>query len=79
MSSIKVKNFFTFYDKLPNMLLSVFSCKYWCVGCNVTFYAKSKCHFEIGICEHLGISPEKKEKIDNNELTAIQEQLSCFT
>ena len=31
------------------------------------------------MCEHLGIShlTEKKIKIDNNKLTAIQEQLLC--
>ena len=37
--------------------------------------SKTKHHFKVQICEHLGIShlTGKKVKIDNNKLTAIQE------
>ena len=43
------------------------------------FYGKTKRHFKVRIYEHLDIShlTEKKVKIDNNKLTAIQEHLSC--
>ena len=43
------------------------------------FYGKTKRYFKVRICEHLGIShlTEKKVKIDNNKLTAIQEHLLC--
>ena len=53
--------------------------KYKCGGCNATYYGKTKRHFKVRICEHLGIShlTEKKVKIDNNKLTAIQEHLLC--
>ena len=44
-----------------------------CGGCNATYYGKTKHHFNLGI-SHL---TEKKVKIDNNKLTAIQEHLSC--
>ena len=48
-------------------------------GCNATYYGKTKRHFKVNICEHLGIPhlTEKKVKIDNNKLTAIQEHLLC--
>ena len=38
-----------------------------CGGCNATYYGKTKHHFKVQICDHLGIShlAEKKEKIDN--------------
>ena len=51
--------------------------KYKCGGCNVSYYGKTKFHFKVRICEHFGISHllEKKVKIDNNKLTAIQEHL----
>ena len=48
-----------------------------CGGCNATYYEKTKRHFKVRICEHLGILHliERKVKIDNNKLTAIQEHL----
>ena len=44
-----------------------------------TYYGKTKLHFKVRICEHLGIShfTGKEVKIDNNKLTAIQEYLLC--
>ena len=77
---VRVKNVFTFEDKLSKMLLSGLVYKYKCRGCNATDYGKTKRHFKVRICEHLGISDltEKKVKIENNKLTAIQEHLlSC--
>ena len=53
--------------------------KYKRVGCNVTYYGKTKRHFKVRICEHLGIShlTGERVKIDNNKLTAIQEHVLC--
>ena len=78
-SPVRVKTFFTFKDKLPKMLLSGLVYKYKCGGCNATYYGKTKRHFKVQICEHLGIShlTGKKVKIDNNQLTVIQEHLLC--
>ena len=78
-SPVRVKSFFTFKDKLPKMLLSGLVYQYKCGGCNATYYGKTKRHFKVRICEHLGIShlTDKKVKIDNNKLTAIQEHLLC--
>ena len=61
------------------MLLSELVYQYKCGGCNATYYGKTKRHFKVRICEHLGIShlTEKKVKTDNNKLTAIQEYLLC--
>ena len=55
------------------MLLLGLAYKRKCRGCNATYYGKTKCHFKVRICEHLGISypTGKNVKIDNNELTAI--------
>ena len=78
-SSVRVKDFFTFEDKLPKILLSGLVYKYQCCGCNATYYGKTKLYFKVRICEHLGIShlTGKMVKIDNNKLTAIQEHLLC--
>ena len=55
-SPTTVKSFFTFKDKLTNMLLSgnVYKCK--CGGCNATYYRKTKRYFKVRIYENLGIS-----------------------
>ena len=55
------------------MLLSGVAYKYKCGGWNATYYGKTKRHFKVRICEHLGISHLTGEKvmIDNNKLTAM--------
>ena len=74
-SSITVESFFTFRGKLPKMLLSGLVYQYKFGGCNATYYGKTKHHFNV----RLGIShlTEKKVKINNNKLMALQEHLLC--
>ena len=55
MSPVRVKSFFTFKDKLPKMLLSGLVYQYKCGGINAAYYGKTKRHFKVRICEHLGI------------------------
>ena len=57
------------------MLLSGLVYQYEHSGCNATYHGKTKRHFNIQICKHLGIShlTGKSVKINNNKLTAIQE------
>ena len=64
-SPVRVKSFFTFKDKLPKMLLSGLVYQYKCGGCNATYYGKTKRHFKVRICEHLGIShlTEKRKRL----------------
>ena len=78
-SPVRVKSFFTFKDKVPKMLLLGLVYQYKCGGCNATYYGKTKRHFRVRICGHLGIShlTEKKVKTGNNKLTVIQEHLLC--
>ena len=78
-SPVRLQTFFTFKGKLHEMLLSELVYKYKCVGCNVTYYGKTKHHFKVQICEHLGIShlSGKKVKIDNNKLMAIHKCFLC--
>ena len=61
------------------MLLSGLVYKYKSDGCNATYYGKTKRDFKVRTCEHLGIShlTEKKVRIYNNKLMAIQEHLLC--
>ena len=54
----KSKRFFICKDKLPKMILSGFV--YKCKCGNTTYYRKTKRHFKVRVCEHLGISLEKR-------------------
>ena len=78
-SPVRVKIVFTVKDKLLKILLSglVYKCR--CGACKATYYGKTKTHFKVRICGHLGISHVigKKLTIDNIKLTAIQEHLLC--
>ena len=78
-SPVRVKSFFTFKGKFPKILFSGLVYKRKCGGCNATYYSKTKRHFKVRIWEHLGISylNGKKVKIDNIELTTIQEHFLC--
>ena len=64
-SPVRVKSFFTCKDKLPKMLLSGLVYQYKCGDCNATYYGKTKRHFKVRICEHLGIShlTEKSQRL----------------
>ena len=55
-SPVRVRSFFTFKDKLSKMLLPGLVYQYNCGGCNATHYGRTKYHFKVRICEHLGIS-----------------------
>ena len=61
------------------MLLSGLPCTYKCGGCKDTYYGKTKRYYKVYICKHLKVShlTTKKAKIDNSQLTAIQEHLLC--
>ena len=63
-SPVRVKRFFTLKDKLPKMLPSGLFYQYKCGRYNATYYGKTKRHFKVRICEHVGIShlTEKKGK-----------------
>ena len=46
---VRVKNFFSFKDKLPKMLLSGLIYKYKCGDCSANYYGKTKDHFKVRI------------------------------
>ena len=48
---------FTFKDKINKMLHSNQVYKFKCNICNYIYYGKTKPHFKVRACEHLGITP----------------------
>ena len=86
--SIKFYTFHYQYRCLKNVIHQIDNKNGWLL-LSASFAAKlvfvltlknAKRHFKVRICERLGIPhlTEKKVKIGNNKLTAIQEHLLCF-
>lgn len=78
-SPAKIKSLLNFKDKLPKILLSGPVYKYKKGGCGTSYHGKTKRYFNIRICKSFGISHlvGKKVKIENNNLTVVQEHLLC--
>ena len=55
-SQRKIRNFFSFKDKLPMHLRSKILYRFTCNGCNSIYIGKTKRHFLIRAYEHLGLS-----------------------
>ena len=71
----KISNFFTFKDKIPSFSRSGIVYKFQCGSCNATYYGKTKCHFKVRMCEHLGISALAEKRIKGDDDSAITECL----
>ena len=71
----KTNSFFTLKDKIPSFLRSGIVYNFQCGGCDAIYYGKTKHHFKVRMCEHLGISTltGKRVKVDDN--SAIKEHL----
>ena len=72
-SKCKLINFFTFKDKIPIFLRSGIVYKFKCGGCNANYYGKTKCHFKVRMCEHLGVSALTGKRVKWDNYSAIKE------
>ena len=54
---------FTFKDNINKMLHSNLVYKFKCNICNDIYYGKTKRHFKVRACEHLGIKPLIRKKV----------------
>ena len=76
-SKCKLINFFTFKDKIPIFLRSGIVYKFKCGGCNATYNGKTKRHFKVRICEHLGVSALTGKRAKGNNDSTIKKHLFC--
>ena len=74
-ASVRLRSLFRFKDRVPKLLHSGLVYCFKCSGCNATYYGKTKPHFKVRICEHLGIShlTGKKRFLQAGQSTAILE------
>ena len=76
-SNNRLRNSFSFKDRIPNNLKSYLIYEYRCCDCDVTYIGKTYRHFQIRFSEHLGISKltNKKLTYSKNTATAIRNHL----
>ena len=60
---------------IPSFLSSGIVYKFQCSSCNATYYGKTKCHFKVRMCEHLGISALAGKRVKGDDDSAITERL----
>ena len=72
-SKCNLINFFTFKDKIPIFLRSGIVYKFKCSGCNATYYGKTKRHFKVRMCEHLGVSALTGKRVKGDNDSTIKE------
>ena len=65
-SERKIRNFFSFKDKLPMHLRSNVLYRYTCNGCNSVYLGKTKRHFLVRAFEHLGLSVRTEKRFTYN-------------
>ena len=71
----KISNFFTFKDKIPSFLRSGIVYKFQCGSCHATYYGKTKHHFKVRKCKHLGIFALTGKRVKGDDDSAIKEHL----
>ena len=72
-SECKLISFFTFKDKTRISLCSSTVYKLKCRGCNATYYGKTKRHYKVRMCEHLGVSALNGKRVKGNNHSAVKE------
>ena len=70
----KISNFLHL-KTIPSFFCSDIVYKFQCNGCNATYYGKTKHHFKIRMCEHLGISALTGKRIKGDDDSVIKDYL----
>ena len=77
-SKCKLINFYAFKDKITIFLRSGIVYKFKCDGCNATYYSRTKRHFKVRMCEHLGVSALIGKRVEgDNDSTVKEHHLFC--
>ena len=75
VSNVRMKNCFSFKDKIPNDLQSLILYLFTCDSCKAVYPGKTKRHYKIRLYEHLGLSykTEKPSKYVMSTATAVRQ------
>jgi len=77
VSNLRLKNCFSFKDKIPNELKSLLLYLFTCGSCKAVYPGKTKRHYKIRINEHLGLSYKTEKLYKYVETTATSVRQHC--
>ena len=76
-SQRRLKRLFSFKDKLPTALQSYIIYRYTCRACNSSYIGKTDRHQNVRWCEHLKITPMKRQPSKSkSKPTAVHEHIT---
>tara|TARA_Y100000310_G_scaffold202746_1_gene202988 strand:- start:291 stop:1547 length:1257 start_codon:yes stop_codon:yes gene_type:complete len=80
-SNNRLRNFFSFKDKIPISVRSHILYRYTCDGCNAIYIGKTRRHYKVRIFEYLGLSLATGKKYTYNSQnvnnSAILNHVNC--
>ena len=80
-SNNRLRNYFSFKDKIPLRVRSHILYRYSCDGCKAIYIGKTRRHYGVRVFEHLGISLITGKKYtynpDNPNNSAILNHINC--
>ena len=78
-TSCRLSNYFHFRDHPCTDLISRIVYKFSCGCCNASHFSQTKRHFEVRMCEHMGV-PALTNRVSSSSgnLTAIRDHVSSF-
>ena len=74
----KLINFITFKHKIPVFLRSGIVNKFKRGGCDASYYGKTKRHFKVRMCKHLGVSALTGKRVKGDNHSAKKEHPLYF-
>ena len=77
VSNIRLKNCFSFKDRLPTDIQSLLLYLFKCDSCKAVYPGKTKRHYKVRLYEHLGLSFKTEETMKYNESLATAVRKHC--
>ena len=71
----KLKNFFSFKDKVPETLQSCQIYKFTCGRCNASYIGKTFRHMKVRVSEHRGVSPRTGKVLQGTTSTSVRDHM----
>ena len=77
-TSRRLKNYFRFTDRVPEILQSNFAYKYKCGSCTASYYGKTYRQMKVRVSEHQSVSARTGKRVQGTLSTSVRDNmLNC--
>ena len=74
-TSRRLKNYFRFTDRVPEILQSNFAYKYKCGSCTASYYGKTYRQMKVRVSEHQSVSPRTGKRVKGTLSTSVRDHM----